>query len=264
MCGQCAKKGRECKESLPQHLNWAKSGQLCLPLVHTSVNGTVPVLDQECTQKVLSLVKSAEAPNGATFNKYRIRPATKPRQTAATSINQMPRCPPPTSIDRLCHDFIVAYQQCPTGFRLSAFSSRFDDVPRYLGQSTALDQAARCLIYSHGSFLSRDSQFEINSTVYHRALRSLQDSLNDPLHVSDSTTLCAVSLLGCAEILGNRFLNWNYIYHASGLATLVKAYGRAAAQDNLGKSIIYSAVGPIVSYQRFISRNPELGRANTH
>lgn len=222
-----------------------KSGQLCVLPRDTNPGAAIGVLAQGFQE--LTLVRFAPTSNGAIFHKYRIRPVSKRKQAVLSSIDHVPRALSLSSIDKLRYTFSVACMDCPVGHRLTAFNSRFDDVPRYLGHSVTLDQAAMCIIYSHRALLAQDSQCNMDSNVYHRALKSLQKSLNDPLQVLESTTLCAVSLLGCAEILGNKSLSWNYINHASGLAALIKAHGKVAAQDSLGKAILYGAVGPIVS-----------------
>lgn len=248
--GQCAKKGRDCTESPLPHLRWATNGQLgTLSRAHINLEDAISVLrlEAEPVTKQLSLIKSALASNGATFHKYRICPSARPKHASSDPLVRVPQAPLFTAVDRLRHDFTFAYLRCPTGYRLTAFNSRIHEATLYLGQSPALDQAARCLLYAQKSLLAHENGSEIDSSIYHAALCSLQHSLNDPLRSVQSTTLCAISLLGCAEILGNRFPSWNYVSHARGLVTLIELGGLAAAEDCLGKSIIYSSVGSIAS-----------------
>ncbi|KAJ9606032.1 hypothetical protein H2200_009881 [Cladophialophora chaetospira] len=246
VCGQCAKGRRECKAAPLPGLNWVASGQLCVSQAQSALESDAILLEATPKLKELSLVKTTQASNGASFHKYRICPPRRPKPSALSNGNHISRTPSLTSIDQLRHVFAAAYSHSPFGHRLTAFNSRIIEVPRYLGQSSTLDQAARCLVYSHQSLLSGNEQCGIESSIYHQALRSLQESLNDPSQVYQSTTLCAVSLLSCAEILGSRSLNYNYINHANGLVTLIETSGQTIAQDDLGRYIIYSAVGPIV------------------
>jgi hypothetical protein len=189
----------------------------------------------------LSLIKENSTETGAAFHKYRI-------STRATA--SVPRLPPQGTEDRLRFDFRNAIEW-PTGYRLTALSSRWGDFPRYIGYSPALDQAAECILNSRKLLIvgaQDEAQEEHNAKVYVAALRTLNACLAHKPQKSESITftLCAVSLLSGAEIMCSKWPNFNYLTHAGGLGALIQAYGKTVARHDFGKQMVYASLGSIV------------------
>ena len=163
-------------------------------------------------------------------------------------------------LDCLRLSFVAAYNNGPEGLRLSCLSLQWAVIPRYLGESAAMDDAVNCIIWTYQSFVRDMSEKHAKGPnphfkSYHKALMSLQKALNDPEKGKQSTTLCAIAMLTSSEILGRTGTNSNYVMHAGGVAAFLKSAGAACAQDALGKTLFTTSVGPVVGRKIFMSQS---------
>lgn len=245
---------------------WVKSGQrqpsqLGLIREEASADDQGPTLPEITLSKALgqcnigksmSLVTATKADNGSVYHKYRMRSTAsgrRPRNTKSDngSSRQIPRGPGVTTLDRLRMDFVSAYDNPPLGYRLSGISVHWTSIPRNLGRSKVMDHAVECLTLTHSSLIRGQLGDRIHGQSYMRALESLKKALNDPAQGATSSTMCAIAMLSYVELLGRQGVNYNYMKHSGGLAAFVRAAGRTCTADDLGKAMLSSSIGAIVS-----------------
>ena len=215
-------------------------------------------VDFTSSYKPLSLVKMSDVGGGATVHKYRIASSSNAKkQQRGTSAHgarkseDVPRSPEMLPLDRLRLSFVAAYDGCSEGLRLSCLSLQWVDIPQYLGESAAMDDAVDCVVRTHQSFVRDMSEEQpegrnLHFESYHKALMSLQKALNDPEEGKRSTTLCSIAMLTSCEMLGRTGTNHNYVKHAGGVAAFLKSAGVSCVQDALGDAMFTTSVGPVV------------------
>ncbi|KAH8694028.1 hypothetical protein BGW36DRAFT_384198 [Talaromyces proteolyticus] len=109
---------------------------------------------------------------------------------------------------------------------LNHLGASLSQMPRHFGSSSALDSVAACMVDSH-STITRDTKTpcSIKPQLHARALRSVQEAINDPKEWNSTNTLCAVLLLHRIESVFGESLGSNMLVHGSGLAALVQKRG---------------------------------------
>lgn len=247
VCGQCAKKGRVCSESPPQALIWVKRGQQSADTQVTVVPGREESNETPRTDPItsLSLVQATEMRHGAKFQSFRLMRKPPPEVAAPRQLPAM------SNEDMLRMKFIRAYQDAPRGYNLSFWGSRYTCLPRYLGKSEVLDAAVTCLLEVHSGLVRGDVGLQRSIQVtYNRALSLMQQGLFECSPASRATTLCAISMLAWAEGFSRNTPNLNYITHQAGVSTFIEHYGMSCAEDELGRAVVYSSGGAIVSLPR--------------
>lgn len=87
------------------------------------------------------------------------------------------------------------------GLQMSVFGPFIQDVPARIGHSPALDAAVAVLINAHTSLMYKKTSDDIVSiNLYLRAIKTLQNCLEDTKEGMSTNTLCASVLLGLVEV----------------------------------------------------------------
>ena len=113
-------------------------------------------------------------------------------------------CYPANSVRyRLTRAFIATLEVPEAGYRITSFGKYMRDIPRYVGESPALDAAAACLANAHSNVMQhpecRGKQVA-DPVLYLKALQRLQEAIVDPKTGMSTYTLAATILLGIVEV----------------------------------------------------------------
>ncbi|KXT12787.1 hypothetical protein AC579_1806 [Pseudocercospora musae] len=124
-------------------------------------------------------------------------------------------------------------------------------VPSRYEHSAILASATDCVIAKVRAALSPG--FESDATarrLYGKALRTLQEAINDPCSRGDADVLCAIQMLSIHELLDpSRENAWSN--HISGSSQLVRSRNPASFSSEYDKSLFVGHVGPALSEALF-------------
>ncbi|KAH8124961.1 hypothetical protein ACSS6W_005203 [Trichoderma asperelloides] len=136
--------------------------------------------------------------------------------------------------EQLCLTFIDSLQVTNFSYSLRVLGEFVWEVPRYLGNSKALDGAITCVLASQKQLLlNGDDGLTINAQLYNRALLSLRAALAGPRSCCSSDTLAATVMMHRIEALFGTLPNSNIKVHAAGLAALHQKRGPPDPDDKL-------------------------------
>ncbi|KAJ4309630.1 hypothetical protein N0V94_008841 [Neodidymelliopsis sp. IMI 364377] len=137
---------------------------------------------------------------------------------------------------------------------MSVFGPFIHEVPARIGHNPALDAAVAVLIDAHTSLMHKRTSDDIVSiNLYLRAIKMLQNCLEDPRQGMSTNTLCASVLLGLVEALAGPRKGNRYLAHVGGAGRLMELQGPEQFQDPFAKDILrFNRGGIIVSacYER--------------
>lgn len=103
--------------------------------------------------------------------------------------------------EQLCLTFIDSLQLNNFSYSLRVLEEFVWEVPRYLGNSKALDGAITCVLASQKQLLlNGDDGLTINAQLYNRALLSLRTALAGPHSCCSSDTLAATVMMHRIEV----------------------------------------------------------------
>ncbi|EOD43919.1 putative zn 2cys6 transcription factor protein [Neofusicoccum parvum UCRNP2] len=145
----------------------------------------------------------------------------------------LPKHLPLSGIEQLTSRLVATLnEEVPTN-QIKLFGPFIGEVPRRLGSTTALNDAAACLTTTHDAIIRKHSKVRINPQLYARALKSLHTAIEDPLQVKSTSTLCATVLLAITEAyaLGVCGTNRNFITHLGGAARILELRGAQEFQN---------------------------------
>ncbi|KAI9713440.1 MAG: hypothetical protein M1820_000822 [Bogoriella megaspora] len=222
-------------------------------------------------QSDLTILDSKFSKSGALSQKWRIRTRREPLMevpgllqdlSAALGDNysadissddgtptSLPYTPSPPPQHYLAQALVATFEVPHSGYKLTAFGSYMRQIPRYLGESTALDAAVACLTDAHDCMMRRDAGCEnqvSNPVLYLKALQRLQAALKDPLTGTSACTLAATTLLGIVETLGGLKKDSKYLSHAGGTMKIIEIRGPSSHIDGFDGQILRSQRGKII------------------
>ena len=162
----------------------------------------------------LTQVHEKQNSDGSVVHKFRIasRDLTHQRKsvsrsgsisTASLSPPRSPflRQPSPSQHHELSRALIATISAGSVGLQMSVFGPFIQDVPARIGHSPALDAAVAVLINAHTSLMYKKTSDDIVSiNLYLRAIKTLQNCLEDTKEGMSTNTLCASVLLGLVEV----------------------------------------------------------------
>ncbi|KAI9681035.1 MAG: hypothetical protein M1822_007109 [Bathelium mastoideum] len=116
---------------------------------------------------------------------------------------RIPCGPTDTAQYRLARTLVATFEGPEAGYKLTAFGKYMRDIPKYVGESAALDAAATCLANAHFNMIRHCSPYRnqvADPVLYLMALQRLQEALADPTTGMSTYTLAATTLLGIVEV----------------------------------------------------------------
>lgn len=117
----------------------------------------------------------------------------------------LPRHLPLSGIELLTSKLVATINEEGPSNQIKLFGPFIGEVPRRLGSTTALNDAAACLTTTHDAIIRKRSKIRINPQLYAKALNSLHAAIQDPLQVRSTSTLCATVLLAITEAYVSSF-----------------------------------------------------------
>ena len=111
--------------------------------------------------------------------------------------------PTPSTQDKLARALVSTFEVPDSGYRLTAFGKYMRDLPKYVGESPALDAAAACLVDAHFNMMRNHHSCGnqvADPVLYLKALQRLQEALQDGATGMSVFTLAATTLLGIIEV----------------------------------------------------------------
>ncbi|KAH6644046.1 hypothetical protein C7974DRAFT_439271 [Boeremia exigua] len=268
-------------ETWPTCLNCQKNSKCCPgpPARHTfkdlgpSLISGKPDIDSatDHNRRYLTQVHQTAFADGSTSHKFRISPQRDtPHQrklagrsastrSASLSRSRSPRLPllrqpSPSQQHELSRALIAATSAGCIGLQMSLFGPFIQEVPARIGHSPALDAAVAVLINTHASLMYKKTLNDIASiNLYLRAIKMLQNCLDDSQEGMSTNTLCASVLLGLVEALAGPRKGNRYLAHVGGAGRLMELQGPRQFDDPFAKDILrFNRGGIIVSacYER--------------
>ncbi|KAF2238936.1 hypothetical protein EV356DRAFT_516814 [Viridothelium virens] len=149
----------------------------------------------------------------------------------------------------LARALVATFEVPDTGYKLTSFGKYLRDIPRFMGESPALDAAAACLANAHSNMLrnQRSSGDQVADPVlYLEALQRLQEALMEPRTGMSIYTLAATTLLGIVETLGGLREDSKYLSHAGGTTKLIEMRGPSNHFDDFALDVLRSQRGKII------------------
>ncbi|OQE28611.1 hypothetical protein PENSTE_c003G08668 [Penicillium steckii] len=129
-------------------------------------------------------------------------------------------------------------------YALEYYGYFLKDIPRRLGNSPALDAAVRALVTAYPYFHGRDFPPEA-LMHYGRSLRTLRESLNDPVEARSANTLCAVYIITiCQSWLGK--YDDELASHGEAIAHLLRMADFNKIESNFERDIIITLTVPVI------------------
>ncbi|KAL5092742.1 hypothetical protein Trisim1_000480 [Trichoderma cf. simile WF8] len=133
-------------------------------------------------------------------------------------------------------------------------------IPSRYGQVTPLTCAVDCLAARVRQITLKDDGFSDDPDLevyrlYDKALKALQEALNDLEEWKTPETLCAAELLGFFELLNGRAETaHSWTQHAAGVAQLIQHQGADHFQTEFELALIAAYVGPLV-HEAFLNHS---------
>ncbi|KAI5459424.1 hypothetical protein BGZ63DRAFT_391009 [Mariannaea sp. PMI_226] len=133
-------------------------------------------------------------------------------------------------------------------------------IPSRYGRVSSITHATDCviarleLVVRTGSIYSTEGDTSV-LTLYSKALRSLQEAIDDEDTRMMPETLCAAELLGIYELLSGTSQTERWIQHAGGAARLIELYGPERFKTDFELSLFMSHTGPIIT-EAFLNGRP--------
>ncbi|KAK7709709.1 hypothetical protein SLS57_008614 [Botryosphaeria dothidea] len=139
----------------------------------------------------------------------------------------LPRHPPLSGVEVLTSRLVASINEKGPSNQIRLFGPFIGEVPRRLGSTAALTDAAACLTTTHDNIIRRSSKTRINPQLYAKALKSLHAAIEDPQQVRSTSTLCATVLLAITEAyaMGACGTNRNFTTHMGGAARILELRG---------------------------------------
>ncbi|KAH8897956.1 hypothetical protein GQ53DRAFT_791642 [Thozetella sp. PMI_491] len=145
--------------------------------------------------------------------------------------------------------------------------SYFSFIPPRFGHVPALDDAFRCLLIMAHSMLvpSYKPSNNIILASYGKALRSLQDAVNEPHYQCIAEVVCAAGMLALCELLHSTD-GQLWCHHIDGAARLIQFNGPEAYTSEFEKALLMALSYPIcaeslLNNQKCFLEDPQWTRA---
>ncbi|PKK41206.1 hypothetical protein CI102_14650 [Trichoderma harzianum] len=132
-------------------------------------------------------------------------------------------------------------------------------IPSRYGHVLPLTCAVDCLAARVRQITLKDDGFSDDPDLevyrlYDKALKALQEALNDVEEWKTPETLCAAELLGFFEVLTMAETAHSWTQHAAGVAQLIQHQGADHFQTDFELALIAAYVGPLV-HEAFLNHN---------
>lgn len=129
------------------------------------------------------------------------RSASKSTVSLSPPRSPLLRQPSPSQHHELSRALVATITAGSVGLQMSVFGSFIQEVPARIGHSPALDAAVAVLINAHTSLTYKKTSDDVVSiNLYLRAIKTLQNCLEDSQEGMSTNTLCASVLLGLVEV----------------------------------------------------------------
>ncbi|KAL6829063.1 hypothetical protein J3E69DRAFT_364691 [Trichoderma sp. SZMC 28015] len=144
--------------------------------------------------------------------------------------------------------------------RLPQSKTLLSFIPSRYGHVTPLTCAVDCLAARVRQITLKDDGFSDDPDLevyrlYDKALKALQEALNDIEEWKTPETLCAAELLGFFELLNGRAETaHSWTQHAAGVAQLIQHQGADHFQTDFELALIAAYVGPLV-HEAFLNHS---------
>lgn len=125
--------------------------------------------------------------------------AKKQLQRQKAVYGGLPQALPLSGIEILTSRLVATLNEEGPSNQIKLFGPFIGEVPRRLGSTTALNDAAACLTTTHDAIIRKHSKTRINPQLYAKALKSLHAAIQDESQVRSTSTLCATVLLAITE-----------------------------------------------------------------
>ncbi|OJD33459.1 zn 2cys6 transcription factor protein [Diplodia corticola] len=161
------------------------------------------------------------------------RGARKQLQRQKAVFGRLPQTLPLSGVDMLTFRLVATLNEAGPSNQIKLFGPFIGEVPRRLGSTTALNDAAACLTTTHDAIIRKHSKTSINPQLYAKALKSLYAAIQDPVQVKSTSTLCATVLLAITEAYATGICgtNRNFITHLGGAARILELRGPKEFQN---------------------------------
>ncbi|KAF4544227.1 Zn 2cys6 transcription factor protein [Lasiodiplodia theobromae] len=159
--------------------------------------------------------------------------AKKQLQRQRAVFGGLPQTLPLSGIEILTSRLVATLNEEGPSNQIKLFGPFIGEVPRRLGSTTALNDAAACLTTTHDAIIRKHSKTRINPQLYAKALKSLHAAIQDESQVRSTSTLCATVLLAITEAyaVGVCGTNRNFITHLGGAARILELRGPEEFQN---------------------------------
>ncbi|KAH7030071.1 hypothetical protein B0J12DRAFT_323809 [Macrophomina phaseolina] len=136
----------------------------------------------------------------------------------------LPKQPRLSGVEILTSRLVASINEKGSSNQIRLFGPFIGEVPRRLGSTSALTDAAACLTTTHSNILRKTSRNRIDPRLYAKALQSLHSAIRDPLQATSTSTLCATVLLAITEAyaMGACGVNRNFTTHMGGAARILE------------------------------------------
>ncbi|KAL6707768.1 hypothetical protein ACN47E_003668 [Coniothyrium glycines] len=270
-CLLCRKRKIKCDETWPLCLNCRKNSKSCPgpPARHTfrelgprlNSGNAKPVHSSTKPPKAhhnrrLTQLREKYAENGSVVHKFRISQGHDwPGQlihrsnTASLRLPSLPflRRPSPSQHHELACALIAATTTGSKGHRMSVFGPLIHEIPQRIGHNPALDAAVAVLVNVHASLVYKKNASDfVSPELYLRAIKTLQQCLEDPHQGMSTNTVCASVLLGLVEAFAGPRQGNRYLAHAGGAGRLIELQSPEKYQTAFTKEILRFARGGII------------------
>lgn len=126
-------------------------------------------------------------------------PTAQSPSPSRTPTAQVSRRVPDCEATQTAQSLVKRLQLADPRYDLWVYGVLLEEVPRRLGCNGALDASTDCFLASL-LVLHTGNPTELMHRKYFGALSALRETLDDPLHATSSSTLCAIYLLTITQV----------------------------------------------------------------
>lgn len=180
-------------------------------------SGSSTNISTDPNRRYLTQVHEKFTPHGSVQLKFKISNRDSAHQrklggrsastsTASLSPPHSPllRQPSPSQHHELSRALVATINAGNIGLQMSVFGPFIQEVPARIGYNPALDASVAVLINAHTALMYKKTSNDIVSiNLYLRAIKMLQNCLEDSREGMSTNTLCASVLLGLVEVGGS-------------------------------------------------------------